>query len=71
MVSSFPKVSGHLPVPWDNTARIQRNIVEEIARLKQQPGQDIRVAGSTTLVHPILMENGKRFFFKEGGMPAG
>jgi Dihydrofolate reductase len=76
VVSSAP-----LNVPWKNTTRIQGNIVEEITRLKQEPGQEIRLAGSATLVrslgsaglideyrflvHPIVMGNGKRFF-KEG-----
>lgn len=77
VVSSEP-----LKVPWENTTRIQGNIVEAIARLKQPPGQDIRIAGSPTLVrsliptglideyrllvHPIIMERGKRLFREVG-----
>ncbi|EFH80989.1 dihydrofolate reductase family protein [Ktedonobacter racemifer] len=76
VVSSEP-----LNIPWENTTRLQGNLLEEVSRLKQEPGQDIRIAGSATLVHslmpsglideyrflvhPILMGNGKRFF-KEG-----
>ena len=52
--------------------------MEEIAKLKQQPGQDILIEGSATLVeslaqaglideytllvHPAIMGSGKRFF---------
>ncbi len=77
VISSEP-----LKVPWENTTRIRGNIVEAIARLKQQPGQDIRIAGSPTLVrslmptglideyrflvHPIIMERGKRLFGEAG-----
>ena len=55
--------------------------MEEITKLKQQPGQDILLFGSATLVqslmeadlideyrflvHPIIMGSGKRFF-KDG-----
>jgi dihydrofolate reductase len=76
VVSSAP-----LNVPWANTTVLQGNIAEEISRLKQQPGQDIRIAGSATLVrslmstdlideyrflvHPMLMGSGKRFFQEE------
>ncbi|HEY4385108.1 MAG TPA: dihydrofolate reductase family protein [Ktedonobacteraceae bacterium] len=77
VVSSAP-----LNVPWKNTMRLQGNIVEEIAKLKQQSGQNIRIAGSATLVrslkstglideyrflvHPMIMESGKRFFKERG-----
>ena len=55
--------------------------MEEIAKLKQQPGKEIQIEGSRTLVqslmptglideykflvHPIIMGSGKRFI-KEG-----
>jgi dihydrofolate reductase len=76
VVSSAP-----LKVAWKNTTRLQGNIVEEISKLKDQPGQDMRITGSATLVrslmptglideyrfliHPILMGSGKRFFTDE------
>ena len=82
--NSMPKyvvTSKPLPTPWNNSTIIQDNVVEEIARLKQQPGQDILIEGSATLVqslaqaglideykllvHPSLVGSGKRFF-KEG-----
>jgi dihydrofolate reductase len=66
---------------WNNSRLIKENIVEEISRLKQQPGLDILVAGSADLVqtlmshnlideyklmvHPILVGTGKRLF-KDG-----
>jgi len=67
---------------WNNSTVIKKNVVEEIATLKQRPGQDILVFGSATLVqslmaadlideyrflvHPIIMGKGKRAF--EDGM---
>jgi dihydrofolate reductase len=41
---------------WNNSTVIGENVVEEIAKLKQQDGKDILVAGSNTLVD-TLMEN--------------
>jgi dihydrofolate reductase len=68
---------------WNNSRIIKKNVVEEIGRLKQQPGQDILISGSATLVqslvnehlideyrflvHPIVMGKGKRPF--KDGMP--
>jgi dihydrofolate reductase len=67
--------------PWKESTIIRGNVVEEITRLKQQPGKDILIDGSATLVQslmendlideyrllvqPIIMRSGKRFF-KEG-----
>lgn len=66
---------------WQNSTIIRANVAEEIAKLKQQPGQDILVAGSATLVqslmdtklvdeyhflvYPIVIGSGKRIF-KDG-----
>jgi len=66
---------------WNNSTLIKENVVEEISRLKQQPGQDILVAGSADLghtlmqydlideykfmLHPVVVGSGKRLF-KEG-----
>jgi dihydrofolate reductase len=73
VVSSTP-----LKAKWNNSTLIKENVVEEVTRLKQQPGQDILITGSGTLVqslmqtdlideykflvHPIIMGSGKRFF---------
>jgi dihydrofolate reductase len=71
-------------VEWgqrDNITLIKGNLAEEIAKLKQQPGKNIGVSGSPTLVqsllqsnlldelylmvHPVVVGKGKRLF-KEG-----
>lgn len=69
--------------PWKESTIIRGNVVEEIARLKQQSGKDIIIDGSATLVQslmendlideyrllvvPILMMSGRRLF--KDGMP--
>ena len=63
---------------WQNSTLIKGNVVEEITKLKQQPGKDIGVTGSgmlirsllrnnlldelQLLVHPIVVGSGKRLF---------
>jgi dihydrofolate reductase len=63
---------------FDNIALIKRNLGDELAKLKQQPGKHIGVAGSPTLVrsllqnnqldeltlmiHPVVVGSGKRLF---------
>jgi len=63
---------------WNNSTIIRENLVEEITRLKQQPGREIQIEGSATLVqslmeldlideyrflvHPIIMGTGKSFY---------
>jgi dihydrofolate reductase len=63
---------------WNNSTIIKDNVVEEIKKLKAQPGGDLLVAGSATLVQtlfendlvdrvvlmvsPILAGGGKRVF---------
>jgi dihydrofolate reductase len=70
------------PLEWQNSVLIKGNVAEEIAKLKQQPGKDIGIVGSGTLVrrllcndlldelslmvHPIVVGNGQRLF-EEGG----
>ncbi|MGC4047983.1 MAG: dihydrofolate reductase family protein [Armatimonas sp.] len=64
--------------PWKESTIISENVVEEIAKLKQQPGKDIIIDGSASLVQslmctdlideyrflvePFVMGRGKRFF---------
>lgn len=43
------------PLKW-NATLIAGDLAQEVARLKQQPGQDILVFGSGTLVH-VLMQH--------------
>lgn len=69
---------------WDNVSLIKGNLAEEISRLKQQPGKNIGVAGSPTLVrallqddlideltlmiHPVVVGSGKRLFEGESDL---
>ena len=83
-MNSIPKyvVSKTLKqLDWNNSTLIKGNIPEEVQKLKQQPGQDILVAGSCELVHtlmqhdlideyrlmvhPVVLGSGKRLF-REG-----
>src|ERR687898_3403534 len=66
------------PLEWQNSTLIKGNVAEEIAKLKQQPGKNIGITGSATLVrsllrdglldelrllvHPIVVGRGKRLF---------
>jgi dihydrofolate reductase len=66
------------PLEWQNSTLIKENVAEEVAKLKQQPGKDISITGSGTLVrslleddlldelrlmvHPIVVGSGKRLF---------
>jgi dihydrofolate reductase len=80
-LNSTPKfvVSSKLKkADWKNSAIIKKNVVKEITKLKQQPGEEIQVIGSATLVqslmkanlideyrflvHPVVMGRGKSFF---------
>jgi dihydrofolate reductase len=63
---------------WNNSTIIRKNVVKEINKLKQQPGNEIQIMGSATLVqalmkanlideyrflvHPVIMGRGKPFF---------
>lgn len=66
------------PDAWRNSTIISKNVVEEIRKLKAEPGKDIYVDGSSVLVHtlaqadlvdeyhllvfPIVLGSGKRVF---------
>ena len=68
-------------LPWNATA-VNGDVAAEIARLKREPGGDIEVYGSATLVqtlmrhnlvdeyrvavHPIVLGSGKRLFPPDG-----
>jgi dihydrofolate reductase len=70
------------PLEWNNSTLIKGDVAEEIAKLKRQPGKDITSIGSGTLVrsllqnslldelrlmiHPIVLDGGKRLF-EDGG----
>lgn len=64
-----------------NASLLTGNLVEEVSRIKQQPGQDVLIFGSGELVHslmsldlideyrlmvfPVLAGSGKRLFREE------
>ncbi len=66
------------PLAWNNSTLIAGDVVNEIADLKRQPGNDIMVIGSGELVqmlmkhnlvdeynlmiHPLVLGSGKRLF---------
>lgn len=70
---------------WQNSTLIGGNVAEEVFKLKQQPGKDIAITGSATLVqallredlldelrllvHPIVVGSGKRLLGDGGGDP--
>ncbi len=65
-------------VEWQNTRLVKENVAEEIAKLKQQPGKDLIIFGSSDLavtfiqdglldefrimVNPVVLGNGKPLF---------
>ncbi len=71
---------------WQNSTLIKGNVAEELTRLKQQPGKNISITGSGTLVrsllqddllaelrliiHPIVVGSGKHLF-EDGGDQKG
>ncbi|WP_062231889.1 dihydrofolate reductase family protein [Fictibacillus sp. FJAT-27399] len=81
MMNDYPKhvISTTLEkMEWNNSSLVKGDITEEISKLKQQPGKDILVFGSCTLVQtlmkldlideyrlmvfPVVLGNGKRLF---------
>ena len=71
-------------VEWKNSTLIKGDVPQAITALKQQPGRNIGVAGSPTLVryllsnnlldeltllvHPVVVGSGKRLFASDGEM---
>jgi dihydrofolate reductase len=63
---------------WRNSTIISRNVVEEVRKLKEKPGKDILMDGSSVLIHtlaendlvdeynlhvyPLVLGGGKRLF---------
>lgn len=42
---------------WRNSTLINQNVVEEVHKLKEQPGKDIYVDGSSVLVHTLAQHD--------------
>lgn len=42
---------------WRNSTLISNNIVEEVRKLKEQPGQNILIDGSSVLIHTLAENN--------------
>jgi dihydrofolate reductase len=74
------------PLEWNNSTLIKEDVAGEIIKLKKQPGKDISISGSPTLVrsllqdglldelrlmvHPIVVGSGKRLFVDGGDQKA-
>lgn len=72
------------PLPWCNSALLEGDAAESVARLKEQPGDDLLVLGSGALVrslmrrelvdqyvlliHPLLLGRGRRLFADDGAL---
>lgn len=70
---------------WNNSTIIKSDVAEEVAKLKQQPGENILIFGSgelvnsllrhqlidelRLLVHPVVLGSGRRLFAE--GSPVG
>ena len=80
-MNSLPKVVFSTTLEtaaWENTRLVKEHAAEEVARLKQQPGKDIAIFGSSDLatsllrdglldevrviVNPVILGSGKRLF---------
>ena len=72
------------PLAWRNSTRLEGDVAESVAALKQQPGGDILVVGSSVLVRtllahdlvdelylllaPVIVGGGKRIFGDDGAI---
>lgn len=59
-MNNFPKVvvsTSLKSADWSNSTLVSDSVVAEISRLKQQPGKDITISGSITLVQSLMKHN--------------
>jgi dihydrofolate reductase len=70
------------PLPWENSTLLRGDAVDAVARLKQEPGNDLLVMGSgdllaslmrhglvdeyMLLIHPLILGSGRRLFPDDG-----
>jgi dihydrofolate reductase len=81
MMNTIPKIVFSKTLDkaeWQNTRLVKEHVAEEIAKLKQQPGKDLAIFGSSDLavsfiqmglldelrimVNPVVLGNGKPLF---------
>ena len=74
------------PLPWKNSTLLTGDVMDAVARLKEQPGKDILVMGSgelvrslirsnlvddyVLLIHPLVLGSGRRLFADDGAFAA-
>ena len=74
------------PLPWQNSTLLTGDVMDAVARLKEQPGKDILVMGSgelvrslirrnlvddyVLLIHPLVLGSGRRLFADDGALAA-
>ncbi len=74
------------PLPWSNSTLLKGDAAEAVARLKEQPGNDLVVMGSgelvqslmranlvdeyVLLIHPLVLGSGRRLFPDGGAFAA-
>lgn len=72
------------PLAWQNSTRLSGNVAQAVAALKQEPGGDLLVIGSTELartlmehglvdelrliIDPVVVGGGKRLFHDDGAL---
>ena len=85
-INSIPKLVASTTldaVDWQHSTLIRGDVAQELRRIKAEPGRDITITGSATLVrsllrdglidelqllvHPIVVGSGKRLFEEIGG----
>ena len=81
LMNSLPKIVISTTLDsadWDNSRLVKENVAEEISKLKQQPGKEIAIFGSSDLavslaqmglvdeyrimINPVILEEGKSLF---------
>jgi dihydrofolate reductase len=72
------------PLPWENSTLLEGDARDAVARLKDEPGDDLVILGSgelvrslmsrglideyTLLIHPLVLGSGRRLFADDGSV---